>query len=161
MVFVTVGSQKFPFDRLLEAVDACVSDGSIRDEVFAQTGASAYEPRNYAWKPFLDRGEFAEKMAAADVVITHGGTGAIVGALKQGKKVIAMARLARYGEHVDDHQEQILDAFERGGHILTCFDAASLSDVYRKVVDWVPTVSRSNTTRFITDLDEYLSGVRA
>lgn len=158
MVFVTVGSQKFPFDRLLRAVDECVGSGAIPGEIFAQTGTSLYEPRYYAWKPFLDHDEFAEKMAAADIVIAHGGTGAIVGALKQGKKVIAMARLARFDEHVDDHQEQVLRAFERAGYLLTCSDAQSLASVYAETLKRDQPPYRSTNAEFITNLDAYLSG---
>jgi len=34
--------------------------------------------------------------------------GAIIGAIKKGKKVIAVPRLAKCGEHVDDHQVQLV-----------------------------------------------------
>lgn len=157
MVFVTVGSQKFPFDRLLRAVDGCVADGSIPDEVFAQTGACGYVPQHYEYAPFLNRDEFARRMSAADVVITHGGTGAIVGALKAGKRVIAMARLACFGEHVDDHQAQLLEAFEQAGLILTCEDGPTLAEAYRTVLHREPAAYRSSNADFVDDLDRYLS----
>ena len=51
-------------------------------------------------------------MEKANIVITHGGTGAIIGAVKKGKKVIAVPRLAKYGEHVDDHQLQLIKKFD-------------------------------------------------
>ena len=51
-------------------------------------------------------------MEKANIVITHGGTGAIIGAVKKGKKVIAVPRLAKYGEHVDDHQLQLIKQFD-------------------------------------------------
>ena len=156
MVFVTVGSQKFPFDRLLRAVDECVADGSIEEEVFAQTGACGYVPKNYVHKPFLDREEYANRMDAADIVVTHGGTGAIVGALKKGKRVVAMARLARYGEHVDDHQVQLLEEFEQVGLILTCEDAPTLAEAYREAKRRDPVVYRSSNAEFVDDLDQYL-----
>jgi len=50
-------------------------------------------------------------MSRCDTVITHGGTGAIIGAVKKGKKVIAVPRLAKFGEHVDDHQLQLIEQF--------------------------------------------------
>lgn len=82
MIFVTLGSQKFQFDRLLQAVDELKTD----EEIFAQIGYSNYEPQNYEYKKFLDRDEFENVMDKADIVITHGGTGAIIGAVKKGKK---------------------------------------------------------------------------
>lgn len=97
MIFITLGSQKFQFNRLLEQVDKLIEEGKITEEVFAQSGYSDYEPKNYRFKNFLDRDEFIRVMRECDKVITHGGTGAIIGAVKQGKKVIALPRLAKYG----------------------------------------------------------------
>lgn len=96
MIFVTLGSQKFQFNRLLKEIDILVKEKIIKDDVFAQIGYSDYLPQNYQYKKFLNRDEFAEMEGKADVVITHGGTGAIIGAVKKGKKVIAFPRLAMY-----------------------------------------------------------------
>lgn len=112
MIFITLGSQKFQFNRLLKAVDELVAAGKIKDEVFAQIGYSDYKPTNYKYEQFLDREKFSQIMDKAEIVITHGGTGAIIGAVKKGKKVIAVPRLARYGEHVDDHQLQLVGQFK-------------------------------------------------
>ena len=106
-IFITLGSQKFQFNRLLRAVDELCEKGTVDAEyVFAQIGYSDYLPKNFSYKKFLDRDEFSKEMGKADIVITHGGTGAIIGAVKKGKKVIAVPRRAQYGEHVDDHQLQ-------------------------------------------------------
>ena len=118
MIFVTLGSQKFQFNRLLKAVD----DLNLEEEVFAQIGYSDYKPIHYAYKTFLNRDEFIATMGKADIVITHGGTGAIIGAVKQGKKVIAVPRLAKYGEHVDDHQLQLIEQFKELNLIYACED---------------------------------------
>ena len=123
MIFVTLGSQKFQFNRLLKAVDELDTD----EEIFAQIGYSDYKPQNYKYKEFLDREEFAAWEEKADIVITHGGTGAIIGAVKKGKKVIAVPRLAKYGEHVDDHQVQIAEAFSQKRCVLQCNDLEQLA----------------------------------
>ena len=100
-IFITLGSQKFQFNRLLKAVDELCKKGTIdADDVFAQIGYSDYLPQKYSYKKFLDRDEFSNEMGKADIVITHGGTGAIIGAVKKGKKVIAVPRLAKYGERI-------------------------------------------------------------
>ena len=111
-IFITLGSQKFQFNRLLQAVDTLYEKGVLTEAAYAQTGYSDYEPRFYSYQKFLDRDEFARETEKADIVITHGGTGAIIGAVKKGKKVIAVARRAQYGEHVDDHQLQIIEQFQ-------------------------------------------------
>ncbi len=111
MIFVTLGSQKFQFNRLLIEIDRLIEEGKITEKVFAQTGYSDYKPKNYKFNKFLNRDEFNDIMSKCDKVITHGGTGAIIGAVKNGKKVIAIPRLSKYGEHVDDHQLQITKQF--------------------------------------------------
>ena len=60
MIFITLGSQKFQFNRLLKAIDKLIADGKITDEVFAQIGYSDYIPVHFQYKTFLDREEFAE-----------------------------------------------------------------------------------------------------
>lgn len=117
MIFVVLGSQKFQFNRLLKSLDIAVENGLITDSIFAQTGSSDYEPRNYEYSNFLDRDEYKNKLSQSDVVICHGGTGVIVGAVKNNKKVIAIARLSRYNEHVDDHQLQIINQFAQANMI--------------------------------------------
>lgn len=156
MIFVTVGSQKFPFNRLLEAVDKCVDNGTLNDTVCAQSGVCTYKPKNYNFMPFFSRELFKDTMKNASVVITHGGTGIIIDALKKQKKVIAMARLSQYGEHVDDHQVQLLHEFEKTGLLLTCTDADSLAVAYKKIMKYDFASYISTNAKFIADLDNYL-----
>ena len=103
MIFVTVGSQKFPFNRLIEKVDQMAGEGVIREEVLIQTGTSDYIPRHCRHRDFYDREEFKTMIDTCTVLITHGGVGTVIDAVKRGKKVVAVPRLARYGEHVDNH----------------------------------------------------------
>lgn len=84
MILVTVGSQKFPFNRLLEKIDELVENGTIKEEVFAQIGTSDYIPKNYQYVDFIDQEEFNKKIEEANIVITHAGTGVIVNSLKKG-----------------------------------------------------------------------------
>ena len=93
MIFITLGSQKFQFNRLLQAVDQLIEKSVIEDEVFAQIGYSDYQPKHYAYQKFLDREQFLVQEEKCRVLITHGGTGAIIGAVKKGKKVIAVPRV--------------------------------------------------------------------
>ena len=156
MIFVTLGSQKFQFDRLLQALDQLIEDGVITEPVFAQSGASTYVPRHYPWTPFMDREAFAEKMSQAEIVITHGGTGAIIGAVKQGKKVIAVPRLARYGEHVDDHQLQVIGQFQEQNLLFALEDCSQLADALGQIRSHSFRTYQSNTQTILRDIEEYL-----
>ena len=157
MIFVTVGSQKFQFDRLLRSIDEQIASGKIKDEIFAQIGFSTYRPKHYKFENFLDREEFEKKVLESEIVITHGGTGAIVGTLKKGKKVIAVPRLAKYGEHVDDHQLQIIGQFGAHEMICACYEPEKLSEAIAKArqTDYAP--YKSNTDRFIDKIRTYIN----
>lgn len=155
-IFITLGSQKFQFNRLLKAVDELCERGTIEaKDVFAQIGYSDYLPKNFNYKKFLDRDEFSKEMGKADIVITHGGTGAIIGAVKKGKKVIAVPRLAKYGEHVDDHQLQLIGQFEDLNLIYACRDM-DLEKALRVTKKTEYKEYKSNTNRIIKSLEEFI-----
>ncbi|CZQ96505.1 Hypothetical protein Tpal_2017 [Trichococcus palustris] len=157
MIFVTLGSQKFQFNRLLKKVDELIGQGEITEEVFAQIGASDYEPKNYEYKAFLDRKTFEEIMSRCDMVITHGGTGAIIGAVKQGKKVVAIPRLKRFNEHVDDHQLQLITQFKELNLICDCLDVECLGSAINGAKSLVYNEYESNTLCFLESLKEYIN----
>ncbi|NLL04352.1 MAG: beta(1,3)galactosyltransferase EpsH [Clostridiaceae bacterium] len=159
MIFITLGSQKFQFDRLLEKIDKLVEESLICEDVFAQYGYSEYRPKYYEGKNFLDRDEFANWMKKSDIVITHGGTGAIIGAVKAGKKVVAVPRLAKYGEHVDDHQLQILNQFDGMGIIAACYELENLGECLRQVENVELCKYVSNTNTIIKSIEEYLDTI--
>ena len=95
-------------------------------------------------------------MQRADIVITHGGTGAIIGAVKRGKKVIAVPRLARFGEHVDDHQLQIIRSFDELGLILPCEDLSQLPEKLQEIEQMTFRAYTSNTKTIVDSIDAYI-----
>lgn len=156
MIFITLGSQKFQFNRLLKAVDEQVEAGLITEEIFAQIGASDYKPKHYQYRAFLNRDEFAEWQEKADIEITHGGTGAIIGAVKKGKKVIAIPRLSIYGEHVDDHQLQLIEQFKELDLICECLDC---NEIWKAVEEAKKTEYKSyqsNTEKIVFSIERFI-----
>ena len=93
MIFVTVGSRNYPFDRLFIKLDELCEQGVIKDEIFAQIGTTKYKPKHYQYADFISPDEFMEKINEARFVISHGASGSIMKALNAGKKVIAVTRL--------------------------------------------------------------------
>lgn len=154
---MTVGSQKFQFNRLLREIDNLVEQKKIAEEVFAQTGYSDYIPKNYKYKSFLNRDEFNEVMGQSDKVITHGGTGSIIVAVKKGKKVIAIPRLEKYGEHVDDHQLQIIREFTSMNFITSIIDIEDLEKFISnlKFLNFKSYVS--NTNNIIASIENFIN----
>lgn len=156
MIFITVGSQKFQFNRLLKEIDKLIKEKKITEKVFAQTGYSDYKPENYTYKNFLDRDEFSNIMSKCDTVITHGGTGAIIGAVKQEKKVIAVPRLKEFGEHVDNHQLQIISEFGKMNFIKSVSKIEELDEVINNIGNCELNKYVSNTDVIIESIEEFI-----
>ncbi|MEH7482982.1 PssE/Cps14G family polysaccharide biosynthesis glycosyltransferase [Neobacillus drentensis] len=157
MIFVTLGSQKFQFNRLLLEIDNLVKKNILKpNEVFAQIGYSTYEPKTYSFKKFLNKEEFLEYIEKSNIVVTHGGTGSIINSVKKGKKVIGVPRLAEFGEHVDNHQLEIIEQFTNSDLIYGVLDIKELGDSIGKVKDMVFRSYRSNSNNIINILEDFL-----
>lgn len=129
MIFVCCGTQIYQFDRLLKQLDYLVENKIIKEKIFAQTGTLNYVPKFYEYKEFINHEEFDELRKKASLIISHGGTGALIGALKLGKNVIAVPRLSKFGEHLDDHQLQIVSFLKEQGYIRSVENIEDLGDV--------------------------------
>ena len=156
MVFVILGTQDKEFPRLLEAVDREIENGNIKDEVIVQAGCTKYESKNMKIFDLLPLPEFEKTMDEADLVITHGGAGSILDAIKRGKKIIAAPRLAKYKEHHNDHQRQIISEFAKQGYILELRDFNKLGKLIEKSKNFKPKKFESNTNNMIKLIEEYI-----
>lgn len=119
MIFITLGTQKFQFDRLLKKIDDMKKNGIINEEIYAQIGESTYVPETYEFEKFVDKDDFMMYMKKADVIITHSGVGTIIKGLNLNKKVIVVPRLKKFKEHVDDHQLEIAKSFSDKNFVLS------------------------------------------
>ncbi len=138
MIFVCVGSRNYQFNRLLMAIDRSIEAGEITQPVFAQIGGSTYEPQHFNWERFLDKNRFDELQDEASLIVSHGGTGALIGALKKGKRVVVAPRLAKYGEHTDDHQLQISGVLASEGYVHEVLDLNELGIVIQRALQGAP-----------------------
>lgn len=156
MIFLAVGTQKFQFNRLLKAVDDCVSNGIITDDIFAQIGESDYVPQNYAFERFLSKDVFDEKIKQCDLVITHGGVATIMQALQAEKPVIVVPRMARYGEHVDDHQVEITKTFAKAEYVVPCYDSNELVDAVKQARQTKKSKYVSHRGEIVAEIEWYI-----
>jgi len=63
----------------------------------------------------IPREELAKELAAADVVVTHGGSGSCFEALAAGFRPVIVPRRASLAEHVDEHQTDVAKELSRRG----------------------------------------------
>ena len=156
MIFVTVGTQVEPFKRLLKAVDEEIEKGTIKDTVIVQAGCTKYKSDNMIIHDYLPMEVFDEYMDQADLIICHGGVGSILGGLNRKKKVIAVARLKKYKEHVNDHQTQIIDNFIKQGYIIGIKDMSELGNAIKKSKTFKPKEYKSNRDNMIKLIEKLI-----
>lgn len=160
MIFVTVGSRNYPFDRLFIKLDELCEQGKIHEPIYAQIGTSKYKPKHFEYCEFMSPEEFISKVDESSIVISHGASGSIVKALQHKKKVIAVTRLAKYGEHINDHQIQNNEAFGNAGYVISVFDLDG-NDLFNAILsiqsnkdnlkEWV-----NDNTKVISYIDEHI-----
>jgi UDP-N-acetylglucosamine transferase subunit ALG13 len=131
VIFVTVGTHEQPMDRLMEALDALPPEILPDDEqLVVQYGWSTWVPMRANASKLLGFDEVQAHMAAARIVITHGGPASIMQALSHGKVPVVVPRQAHFGEHVDDHQ--VLFARRVADRVTVVLDIADLPEVLRR-----------------------------
>ena len=150
MILVTLGTQKEQFTRLLDYIE----NSNLKDEIIVQAGHTKYESNKMKIFDFIPYEEMNEYIDKADLIITHSGTGSVLMPLKKNKKVIVCARLAKYGEHVDDHQKQLVEVFKDEGYILELDEKIKLDEIIRKMKKFKPKEYKSNTDKFLKKLKE-------
>lgn len=155
MVLVTLGTQKEQFNRLLDYIE----NSKIRDKIVVQAGHTKYQSKKMEIFDFIPYEEMEKYIKKADYVITHAGTGSILMPLKEGKKVIACARLSKYDEHVDDHQLQIVDVFKNENYLLELNENVNLDDLIEQLKNFNPKKYKSNTKKFIKQLKKEIEEI--
>lgn len=151
-----LGTQNNSFYRLLEEIDRLIEIGKINDEVIVQAGYTKYESQNMKIIDFVSNDEIEKLEQQADCIITHGGVGSIIGSIEKGKKVIAVPRLKQYGEHVNDHQLDIVEAFDKLGYIIGITDVSQLEKALKRVKEFEPKKYIQNTGNIIKIVENFI-----
>ncbi len=155
-IFVSVGTHPQPFDRLLKELDSLIAAGKVKAEVFAQTGNSRYKPKNFATEKFVSGTDYENSFKNADIVVSHGGAGTIINALRQGKKLVVVPRLEKFGEHTNDHQLDLAKALENEGKCLSVYEISKLGETLAKAVRFKPKVA-SNRNLLVARISKFIS----
>ncbi len=129
MIFVTVGTTDF--DGLVAEMDRLAP--RLGEEILFQIGRGRYEPQNAPFFRFAP--SLVEYYQQADLVVAHGGLGTTMEVLDLGKPLVSVSNPDRY----DGHQEDLLGALVRAGHLIWC----------RTVSDLEGAIAQARRARFI------------
>jgi UDP-N-acetylglucosamine transferase subunit ALG13 len=133
VIFVVLGTWEMPFTRPLVEIDDAIRRGLISEPVIVQSGKTVFESRNMELVPFFGKEELEQMYERAALVICQAGVGSIMLGLRKKKKVISIARLSKFNEHIDDHQLEILNVFAQTGAVLPWAGMGDLSEILARV----------------------------
>lgn len=156
MILVLLGTQNNSFFRLLDEIQNCISSGLINEEVVVQSGHTSYHSDKMKILDFIPQMDLEKLIIESNYIITHGGVGSIISSIKSNKKVIAVSRLSKYNEHVNDHQIQIVNKFNDDGYIIGLNDACLLKDGIEKINTFIPKKYYSNTKNILNIVSNYI-----
>lgn len=157
MIFVTLGTQDKSFHRLLERIDLLIEKGIIKDKIIVQAGSTRYQSKNMEIIDFIDINQFNHYIMDCDFLISHAGVGTIINGLSCNKKVIAVARRAKYIEHENDHQIEIVQKFHSLGYILGCIEVDQLEEAIMQLETFVPNPFNQDNSKFCMLLETLIN----
>ena len=156
MVLILLGTQNNSFHRLLEEIQKNIDKGIIKEEVVVQKGYTKFESENMTIYNQLPIDEINQLIDKANLVITHGGVGSIISSIEKNKKVIAVPRLKKYKEHVNDHQLDIIKSFNDLGYIIGLNTVEELEQALKKIDNFEPKKYVSNTGNVLKIVENFI-----
>lgn len=156
MILVLLGTQNNSFKRLLEEVQKNIDNGNIKEKVIVQKGFTKFESKDMEMYKELPSEKINKLIEQANIVITHGGVGSIISSITRGKKVIAVPRLKKYKEHVNDHQLDIINSFNDNGYIIGIHSVEELGEALTKIKSFVPKKYIQNTGKVINIVENFI-----
>ena len=131
-LFVPLGTQKFPFGRIITALNLLIDQGKYKaDEIVMQSALYPVKPK-FTHFGLIPHEDFDRYMQEAEVVVTHSGVNSIISCMEMGKPLVVCPRLHEYNEHVDNHQMEIATLMHEKYDVLICTDMKDLPELIEK-----------------------------
>jgi UDP-N-acetylglucosamine transferase subunit ALG13 len=116
MILITVGTEKFPFDRLMRWVELLLAHHLLgQEEVVVQYGTCTVIPEGTRVYRLLKEKDFQQLVQRARLVIAHCGEGTVLVLDGMDTPFVLVPRSQRFQEHVDDHQVELAQALAPHG----------------------------------------------
>lgn len=132
-VVVSTGTDHHPFDRLIGWVEDWLDQQAQPPDCVIQYAAST-PPLRARGVALVSRQEMLDLYTAADVVILQGGPGSIFDARSVGHRPLAVPRLAKFNEVVDDHQVAFCRQLAKEGEIILIESGQELAEALTRAL---------------------------
>ena len=184
MIFVSLGTQDKPFNRIIDYVLSLKEEVKELEELedtkivfqIGQTKLSE-EEKNKIIKlnnnrknkeditvfSMLKPEEMKKYIIDSSFVITHAGVGTIMECVENNKEIVVLPRKEKYAEHVNNHQEEIASEMEKNGLLKKVDTYDKLKEVVIEIIrnrnNKKENIYVSNNEKFNDKLIEYLEGI--
>lgn len=159
-IFITVGSRKESFKRLLQAIEDLNKEGTIKEKVIVQGGHTKYTSDHMEIFDFCAPKKIEELVKNANYVITQESAGIGSICLKYQTKFIVMPRDYKYKElpTKSDMKEDLHLKLEELGYTKVVTDVAEMRNVIMHL-DTIKTGFKFDNTLAITELTRIIEEV--
>lgn len=143
MIFVTIGTHDQQFTRLVRRLDEIAP--LIKEKIIIQIGHTKYIPKNcdsFQWASSLD-----PYYKRARVVISHGGSSVWEFVYQYKKPLIIVPRQKKFDEHINDHQVEFAESFERKTGIKAIYNILELTPELLKKYKTIGSIDKHNLKR--------------
>ena len=131
MILTILGTHNLPMSRLVRGMDAIAAETD--EKVLIQRGHSLDSTKYAISFGFTSHEEMLELMMQARMIVTHDGAATLFTALRQGKPVIVVPRLRKYGEHSYDNKAELAAVLSERGLVKLVWEIDDLPEAIRTV----------------------------
>jgi UDP-N-acetylglucosamine transferase subunit ALG13 len=154
MIFVTTGTSRLPFDRLVNEIERMATAGVFGDDrVLIQYRGGSFQPNRCELVEALSFGEMLQTVQHARLVIGHGGAGTLLLCRDHPSLPILFARRANLGENHDDHQVPFCEYVAKQGLAFYANEIEDLENLVLNLLDGsTPKSAHEETERLVAAL---------
>ncbi|MBE9226059.1 glycosyl transferase [Phormidium sp. LEGE 05292] len=135
MITVTLGTIPYPFNRVIDWIGILIEKGIISEPVVIQHGVTEISAlKKYPQVTTFSIVSLSNMVTLVEksrLVISHAGQGSTRSLAAKKASFILVPRLARYGEHIDDHQLLFAQCVESLG-VKHCLSLETLEEAIKK-----------------------------
>jgi len=130
-----------------------------REKVLIQRGHSPDSTSHAVCFDFASHAEMLELMTQARVIVTHDGAATLFTALRQGKSLIVIPRLRKYGEHSYDNRAELAAVLSERGLVKLVWEIDDLPEAIGTVR--TPAPVKSTRDELVRRLEEHVAELAA
>lgn len=148
MIFVTLGTQKYKFNRLINYI----KKSDLKNVIIQKGYTICIDNENIKTVKFFKEEDMKKNIQNAEFIISHGGI-TIIEILKMGKKVLVVPRTKKLKESINNHQFELCEILEKQGYLLVARNEQEFKQKIKQIEKFKPKKYTSDNSIFFNNLN--------